>query len=764
MKNLDWQSVVEQLISFTTAEVSKDLLSQISPCKSEVQVKNSYSNIINVKKVIDLGLRPSMESLDFYALWKRRLEKNATLKTIELKDIRAFCIEATNLKEVFNQVELNELAAQIMPAEEPLSAIEQIITYSGEIKKDASETLYNLFKEKKNLTLKVQNSLDGLVKKHELEPVLQDRYVTNREGRWVLPIKSGMQGKFQGIIHASSQSKQTVFMEPQEIIPSNNRIRQIEVDISEEIESLLKDLSDYLYTMDSDFESSYRLMLETDQWLAKAQLANKLNANPCEFNNESVNLKNLKHPILVIGNPSAVIGNDVELNPDRRILILSGPNAGGKTVLLKSIGLASHMARCGLFICCDPDSHLPFFSDIYSGVGDSQSVDENLSTFAAHLKILDNATKANGPKNLILIDEICGSTDPEEGGALAKSFIEEYAKNKCYGVITSHLGALKSDWKENSGVISASMDYHSESGPSYELILGVSGKSLAIQTAKKIGVSEEIIKNALDKLSPEYKKLHDNIESIEKIRDQLSTARNILAEKEKEANKKKSQYEAKLLNIEKEKQSILDKFMADAEAKISQTIAEKSVSNTFKKHETLEEIKKGMPIIIKDTGPTQPTTPDEFSKKFPPGSKVFISHLNQDGLVQGQPNKRGEIEVLSKSMRLMLPWKDLKAPHTGTNTSKVLINNKSLKSQITAAFDNSIDVRGHTVEEALKELDRMLDKASLAGESRIKILHGHGKETLKRSIRGYLSRSLYIKSWKAGSQTSGGDGVTWAEL
>ena len=768
MKNLDWHKILDHLSSLATCETSKHKLKKLTPFEKKSKAKGSFFHIKESKKIIDKGLRPFMESLDLYSLWIRRLEKNATLKTIELKDVRYFCIEAMTLAECFKDSEsdfFEELSQEMILAEEPLSAIDQIMTANGEIKTDASEKLFKLFNERKDTIKRVQTSLDKLVKQHELEPVLQDRYVTNREGRWVLPIKRDMQGKFQGIVHASSQSKQTVFMEPQEIIPSNNRIKQVDIEVEEEIERLLTELSNYLFGKLQEFKSTYKVMLDADLWFAKAQLANQLNAKSCVFSDDSIELKQLKHPMLCLTQPKEVVGNDIEFNNNRRILILSGPNAGGKTILLKSVGLAAQMARCGLFICADEGSSLPFFTDLFVGIGDSQSVDDNLSTFAAHLKILNQSTKAKGPTNLILIDEICGSTDPEEGSALARSFIEEYSNNKAFGIITSHLGALKTNWDKGSGITNGSMDFNSEKGPSYQILLGIAGQSLAIQTAKRVGVSDTIINRALEKLSPEYKKYHQDIESIEKVKENLSEIKKTLQDKVKEANLQKSQYEAKLLNLEKDKEKILARFLKQAENVVDQTIAEKSVTHVFKKHETMQEIKKQMPTVVKASSTsTALLNADDFSKRFGPGSKIYISTLNQDGIIQSLPNKKGEVEVLSKSMRLNVLWSDLRAPHGATNPAKTILQNKSLKAELASHFDNNLDVRGLTVEEALSAIEVSLDNAALASEDRLKIIHGHGKDVLKRSIRSFLSRSLYVKSWKAGTAHSGGDGVTWAEL
>ena len=393
---------------------------------------------------------------------------------------------------------LQTLERDVFDTTEPLSAIDSTITLEGGIRSDASEKLHQLLKEKNSLARQVSQTLDQLSKAHNMEPVLQDKYVTTREGRWVLPVKGGMQHEIEGIIHASSNSKQTVFMEPQEIIPINNRIRKIEIEIDEEIERLLKELSQYLCSQVDDFERTFQYLKEADVTLSLARFCQSINAHPPIFKNDKLELKEVRHPLLVFEqshsdkNSSPVVANDIQLDESKKILLLSGPNAGGKTILLKSIGLAAQMARCGLPICAEEGSTLPFFKNLEITVGDAQSVDEHLSTFAAHLGLLNSGLQHQGPQALILVDEICGSTDPEEGSAIARSFIESYAENGVYSIITSHLSALKRGWEKDSQVLNGSLKYDTEKNqPTYQFLPGIAGESLALQTAKTCRSAQE---------------------------------------------------------------------------------------------------------------------------------------------------------------------------------------------------------------------------------------------------------------------------------
>ncbi len=770
LEGLDWKEIKERLAALATCDLSREELLRLHPLDNPKAVENQYLEISEALVVFRSGKRPFMESLDLFSVWHTRLEKDAVLKTTELRDTRHFLIECLALKEIIANSAgpwLKSLSERLMEAEEPLSAIDQIMTSDGSIRTDASEELYKLYQEKKQIVKQVQQTLDRLVHKHEMEPVLQDRYVTNREGRWVLPVKSGKQHDFSGITHASSQSKQTVFMEPQEIIPLNNRLREVEVEIEAEIERLLQALSDYLRSKLNDMLEARNIMFLADKRWAQAQLAAQLSANPIQFGNE-LKLDEVRHPLLILNNVE-VVSNTVRMDKEKRILILSGPNAGGKTVLLKSVGLAAQMARCGLFVCAEPSSTLPFFENVQVAIGDSQSVDENLSTFAAHLKILNESLELNGTENLLLIDEICSSTDPEEGAALARAFIHKYAENGIFGVITSHLSPLKVGWSEDSGVVNGSLAYDNQAGiPTFHFLMGVSGQSLALQTAKRVGVDEEILEIAMESLSPDAKKYHLGLEEVENMKSELQSLQSRLKEQVKQAKADQSRYNALSEKFEREKAKMLEQSVKRAEKKVEELIEQSRAAEVFKKHEQLEKIKQDLPEIIKASKvskapDTQILTAEDFSKAYPSGTRVFVPTIGRDGVVQGTPNAKGEVPILSQSMRLMVHWELLKPPHQANNPTKEVLRHRGDTSTFMER-DSSLDLRGSSSEDAIERLESFLDQAVLNKEDRVKIVHGHGTDTLKRAVRGYLSRSTYVKNWKAGTSSSGGDGVTWVEL
>lgn len=770
LENLDWDLLLQKIEGFCTSSfVKSQIPKNMVPKKERDEAIRSFDEIAEATQIISGGIRPFMESLDHYSNWIIRLRKKAVLKTIELRDVRTFCMEILALKEALTEYTTpwcHYIQHELMKADEPLSAIDQLMSPTGEIRTDASETLFRLFNEKNKLRNELEHQLDRLVKDFQMESYLQEKYVTLREGRLVIPVKSGMQHYVPGVIHASSQTKQTVYIEPEKVIPLNNRLRQIDVEIEDEIERLLEEISKYLFHQINNFERSFVILEKTDLRLAQAQLAVALEAKVPEFTDDEIDLIELKHPALILSQ-KGVISNSVQLDSEKSILLLSGPNAGGKTVLLKSIGLAAQMARCGIPICAQPQSKIPFFKEIIISIGDSQSVDQELSTFAAHLKILQESAKKKSHDSLILIDEICGSTDPEEGACLGRSFIETYSKNQVFAVITSHLSQLKVGWNESDRVMNGSLEYDQTSGkPTYQFLPGIPGQSFAIQMAKRQGVASEIITRAIDLLSPETRARIEARENIEELKKEIQGLQQKLKKEIHDYNGQKNKYEKMIKAFNDEKAQILDREVKQAKKKVDDAIQTANAQTALDKHRQLQDIKFNLPEIVK----AQPVeikkieTADEFIKKFPAGSKVYISSLGQDGLVQGQPNAKGEILVFSNSLRLQVHWTELKPPDKQSNPTAQLVRKSSQFSVSLVDEDRTVDLRGKTAEEAISELEDILDRAVQNQEDRIKVIHGHGTEVLKKAIRSYLSRSVLIKQWKAGTQENGGDGITWVVL
>lgn len=773
-KNVDWIELIDRTASFATSEAAKEAVKSIRTLESAGHAKKSFQEIESAAELLSLGVRPHMESVDFFEIWFGRLKKNAVLKPLEMKDVRSFCLETVALRSALENLSstwAQEANSNLMRAEEPLSAIEQLLTPSGDIRMDASERLYSLSKEKEQLARQIQSTMDKIVKDNQMETMLQERFVTTRDGRWVIPVKGGLKQFVPGVVHGSSQTKQTVYIEPEVIVPVNNRLKQVENDIEDEIERLLTDLSNYLFGLTDGFKKTKECLIQIDTVLAKGQLTLLLEAKPCDFSDHNVKLNGLFHPLLKLSGKKPIT-NSIELDEKKSILLLSGPNAGGKTVLLKAVGLAAHMARCGLPICALPGSSLPFFEGIQTAIGDSQSVDEDLSTFAAHLKTLNAALDLKGPNQFILIDEICGSTDPEEGSALARAFIESYAAQGVFAIITSHLSPLKHSWSKESHVINGSLEFNTQHGrPTYRYLHGIAGDSLAILTAQRAGVRKEILDQATENLSPIAKKRIAELESIEMIKADLMNLQTSYDNKVKEYERKNQELEQKIIAFENKKEVELQRTLQRASQKIETEISQIKASETLDRHRKLQNIQFNLPEIVKGNPGAKPqntgqiNSAEEFTQRFPPGTKVYVPSLQQDAVVQSTPSGKGEVWVLSNSLRLQVPWTDLKPAQRATNPTGALARQTGFLSASLSNDERVVDLRGQTIDKAISNLENALDNAVTQSEDRVKVIHGHGSsDALKKAIRNFLSRSVYVKKWKAGGSESGGDGTTWVEI
>jgi DNA mismatch repair protein MutS2 len=776
---LDWPELNLKIRGYATSLAAKDRLKELGPKSDASKALEHVEHIFDASEVISKSARPFMESLDLFDPWYLRVKKAAVLKTLELRDIRKFCLEVLALSATLSEVSnpwAQQLRNRLLDAEPILGAIDQLITSEGEIRADASQKLKSLFTEKENLARNIQKTLDRFIKDYDMQTSLQDKYVTTREGRWVLPIRSGRQHSVAGVIHGSSQTKQTVFKEPDAIIPLNNRLREVEVEIEEEIERLLREISDFLHRKEKEFKAAQEALIEGDYFFALAQFCMALDARKFKFSEDRISLIEACHPLLVLSGEK-VVPNTVELKSDRRLLLLSGPNAGGKTVLLKTVGLCAHFARCGLPLPTrSSNSVLPFFKELLVIVGDSQSVEAKLSTFTSHLEHLKQGLNLRGLDRLILIDEIGSNTDPEEGGALARAFVEEYANQKIFGVITSHLGQLKSGWGESSPILPGSLEYDTAHGvPLFKFIPGVPGESLALEIARRLEVPRNILERALSLLSPASQERLRRLQEIEEIKKDLKLLQRDLSHRLREAEEEKQRLQEERQVLETNKEKILRKVVDDAQKWIQEKIQLTEAAKVFNKHQAYQKIKQELPQIIKaqvgasghsdsenlNHGKAQ--SAQEFKERFPPGSKVYIISLGQDGIVQSEPNAKGEVFILSQSLRMQVKWQDLQAPNQGQNPTREILRKKGL-SFVIGIEETSLDLRGKTVEEALSTLEMFLDRAMAEQKDRVRVVHGFGSESLKKAIRAYLSRSVYVSNWQAATADQGGDGATLVEI
>ncbi len=787
MSSTGINEVLKHIQSYCKTVSGQQNLQTLTPFTNPEKAKKHVRKVLDFKNLIlKEGFNFSLLGLDTGPNWLRKVKKNQTLQILDLCDIRLFLEDIYDLRTVFiNHTKykvVENFLAKLLNPEEILSYLQIVVSPAGEINSDASEDLYKMFQDKKNLNQQVQNLLKKIVKDQDLENVLQDRFVTTREGRMVLPVISGMRHDFQGIIHDSSHSKQTVFMEPQEVVPVNNKISELEAKIQAEITKILREISHFIYLQFDPLEAAYNTLVEIDTLYALGYFSVLADLSDFKWSdNTRIYLPDLKHPLLKIEtqqpNPIAavtspipqakhIVGNTVELDAKNRILLLSGPNAGGKTVLLKAIGLACQMATYGLPICSLDSAELPFIQHVFVSLGDEQNLEENLSSFGGHLVKLNQAAQLKGLDTLLLIDEICGTTEAQEGSALARAFIEEFRANQVFAVITSHLAPLRSHWSD--GVINGSMQYSPETqAPTYTFIMGLAGESMALPTARRYGVSANIIQRALSHLTPEAQKKFSGLEEIEVLKTKLIDLQNQYQIRLKDIEKREQQIVLETAKLEEIKTVKLAEDLNDYQKKIEDLIKYESIKANFENKKNLEAIKQQMPKIVKyKNDESTEITQDNFDSKFPPGTAVFVKSLNRKGVVQSKINSKGEVTVLSESMRIQINFADILPPSTSsTNVKNKIIPSSSAHNSTHDMTQKTIDLRGQNIDDALDTLDLELDQAVQRGLLKLKIIHGHGdQDKLKKSIRTFLSRNTFIKSWLSGKAYNESDGVTIAEI
>jgi DNA mismatch repair protein MutS2 len=778
-QGLDWASLTSEISAKAQSVRAKENCSSLSVFPNEILAIKSVENILQASPLTENNLLP-LVIIDSTPMVLERLEKQAVLDIKEIRTLRDFLGVASAQKNLLKEVKnewCKNVSSKIADFISQMSSIDRVLSPSGEVNESASVELQTFCDERRRLNREVAKTLDLIVRKQQLESVLQDKYVTTREGRLVIPVKSGSQHDLKGLIHDRSQTKQTVFMEPEEVVPLNNKLREIHNQIQEEIYRILKELSEYLSRFNRSFWNADEALLECDVVFAKNMIAKKMSAIDFIFSEtKNLLLKDLKHPLLVLQGVD-VISNTVHLNFVKRILLLSGPNAGGKTILLKAIGLVSQMARCGLPIPVSPGSELPFFSTVDAVIGDLQSVGENLSSFSSHIGRLNGALKSTGPSHLLLIDEICGATDPEEGAALARSFIENFSEQEIFAVITSHLGPLKENWASDSNVEHGSLEFDNKTNlPTYQLLVGFPGRSLAISVAKRLGVPEKIIERARSFLNPLSLTRTKDLQDIEEVKDQLMDLRRQTQAEVAEAKSKREEYQELVRKFREQRDMWLEKALQKAQKKIENLIEDARLERL--KSKTLHEIKAELPEIIKAKPSQIPKiqTIDDFKEFFKPGTPAFLSRLGRQVLVQSEPDQKGQVSVQADSMRLQVPWHHLQmvsapknddlqsVPRRNQSGTFTRMSNQTKASNEVIQTTGEIDLRGRRPDEALELLEKFLDNATLDKLDRIKVIHGFGTEILKRSVRQFLSKSSYVQKWKGGDLSTGGDGITWVEL
>ena len=779
LRVLEFNKIKDKLRSYAITESGKRLVDELAPYKSIFEVKNKLEESNEALDILIRKGAPPFEGLFDTREALERAGKGGVLTAGQLLRIGGMLRCSRRFKEYIERKEdeisykhLEDLAYILTPIRKLESDIENAIVSEEEISDKASGTLYGIRRSLKEKNSSVREKINSIVRANS--KYLQDSLYTMRGDRYVIPVKAEYKGAVPGLVHDQSSTGATLFIEPMSLVNLNNEIKELMLKEKAEIERILSELSSKVYDNIEEVRNNYKILTELDFIFAKGKYASNLNAViPTVREDRSFDIIGGKHPLI---DPKLVVPSDIYLGEEFTTLMITGPNTGGKTVTLKTVGLLHLMALSGLLIPARDGSAVGFFKEIFADIGDEQSIEQSLSTFSSHMTNIVSILEDADEDSLVLFDELGSGTDPTEGAALAVAVIETLKNRGTRLIATTHYSELKGYALRTVGVENSSVEFDVETlKPTYRLLIGIPGKSNAFEISKRLGLGEDIIVKAKDYMSKENLQFEDLIRDLqEKSIIANKDAREAKRIKE-EAEELKKKYEEKLQKLDKVRDKAYEEARREAKDIISRAkdeadeivkamrelekmgIAEggrnRLEAERRKLKESLEEKEAAMIKVRENNG--------EPLKNVTLGMEAFLPSLNQRVIVISMPDNKGEVQVEAGIMKINVKLKDLrKVEVTPVKKEKkkreVKLNLKSVESRI--------DLRGMDAEEACYRTDKYLDEAYMANLGEVTVVHGKGTGILRKAINDMLKRHPHVKSYRLGVYGEGGDGVTIVEL
>ena len=671
----------------------------------------------------------------------------------------------------------------LMPNRFLEDSITTSIISEEEIADNASPTLADIRRKIRTQESKVRDQLGKYTHNSNLSKYLQDNIITMRNGRYVIPVRNEYRGEVPGLVHDTSASGATVFIEPMPIVEANNQIKLLKNKEEDEIDRILAELSANVGSFANSIKSSYECAVELNLIFAKAQLAYAMRASVPQLNNEGIiELRRARHPLI---DKNKVVPVDISLGTEFDTIVITGPNTGGKTVSIKTIGLMSLMAMCGLMLPVDDRSRISVFDHVLADIGDEQSIEQSLSTFSSHMTKIVNILKIADDKSLVLIDELGAGTDPIEGAALAVSILEQLRNQGAKIAATTHYAELKSYALQTPGVINGSCEFDVQSlKPTYRLLIGIPGRSNAFAISKRLGISDEIIEHAQELVSNENVRFEDVVDRLEQSRAKMEKerdeARKIREEADRElekAQKLKADIETlrqkeiedakgQALRITEQAKREAYQLLNDLEMLKKQQAKEKNAAEMARRARAV--IKKDLNAIDSASDPIVSLGNDEdyvLPRPLKIGDTVIIADIGNEATVVTLKDKKGLVTVQMGTMKTRVKEENLRLIEKKKSAEKKrTVATGSMESRMNMKAQTSVDLRGMTVEEGILELDRYIDHALRMGINEFTVIHGKGTGVLRSAVRDYLKKSKYVKTSRLGTFGEGEDGVSIVTL
>ena len=777
LKTLEYDKIINMLVSYASSELGRKKCETLLPIIdydtiiSEQKETSDAVNRIRLKGSTNFG-----NAKDIYASLKR-LEMGSPLSMIELLNVGKLLSNVSKVKgygyheEDENFDSLEHYFRELDPILVIEKEISKCIISEDMIADSASSELSRIRRQQKNITSKMHSELNTILNAHR--EYLMDNVITMRNGSYCLPVKSEFKNKVQGIVHDQSATGSTFFIEPLAVIRMNNELRELEIKEKKEIEIILERLSNMVSPYTEVIRLNLKFLSHLDFVFAKAHLSKAMSASEPIFNkNKYINIKDGRHPLL---DSKEVVPINISLGDTYDLLIVTGPNTGGKTVSLKTIGLFTLMGQSGLHIPAFESSQLSVFDEVFADIGDEQSIEQSLSTFSGHMtKIVDILEKADS-NSLCLFDELGAGTDPTEGAALAISILSFLHRMKTRTVATTHYSELKVFALSTPMVENASCEFDIQTlRPTYRILIGVPGKSNAFAISRKLGLSEHIIEEAKSHIETDAKSFEDLLVKLENDRIIIEKERLEIEKYKREAERFKSYYQNQNKRLEETKEKIIENAKKEAEdilSKAKQT-ADTTINNINKiasgaglgsalekERDTLRTSIKSLEKPKKEVEKTK--TDKKLKLKL--GDTVRILSMNTTGDVVTLPNEKGTFYVQIGILRSQVNLSDVELVsenNTAKKTSPSFSSQRNSSLMKSANISYEINVIGMNVDEACFELDKYLDDALLAHLEYVRIIHGRGTGALQKGIHAYLKQQKFIKSYKFAEFDDGGNAVT----
>ena len=782
LKVLEYYKIKEKIKEYTHTAAGKDIVEALEPYTNVYEVREHLQE--TKEAVVLLSKKGSAPFEGIYDVRDAisRASKGASLMPTQLLRIAQMLRCARLFKnyvgnkgdEEFSRV-LEDICIGIVPIKKLEDEIFIAIISEEEISDKASNLLFNLRKSLKEKNSSVKEKVNSLVRSNA--KYLQESLYTIRGDRYVIPVKAEHKGSVPGLVHDQSSSGATLFIEPMSLVNLNNEIKEIMLKEKAEVERILSELSYKVYENINVVQNNANIVWELDFIFAKARYALEINAVSPNVNEDGkIDLIEARHPLI---DPREVVSSNIYLGREFTSLIITGPNTGGKTVTLKTVGLMQLMALSGILIPAREGSMVSFFNEIYADIGDEQSIEQSLSTFSSHMTNIVNIIEKADKKSLALFDELGAGTDPTEGAALAVSILENLRARGTRIVATTHYSELKGYALKTIGVENASVEFNVDTlSPTYRLLIGVPGKSNAFEISKRLGLPDYIIKNAKENISKETLEFEELVQSLQEKSIKAEEDARLAEGLKLEASKLKEKYKEKLYKLENIRENAMYEAQREAKRLIREAKQEsdeilknmrelEKLGYSSEARQKLEEERLKIKNKLESLDKHVESNKEELGEKLKTvkeGQEVFLPSLNQKVIIISKPDNKGEVQVQAGIMKISVKVDDLRVSRvTEEDKKRAKINKREMKLNL-RNVSTSVDLRGMDAEEAMYTVDKYLDEAYLGGLKEVTIIHGKGTGVLRSTITDMLKRHSHVKAYRLGNYGEGGSGVTVAEL